>query len=72
MHYRLGVLVQFELQGGQFVEVPATENLDPGRGVRNDDTTIQLGLTDSEIRNIFRRLERLVEWIDDGRYELIP
>ncbi len=72
LYRRLGVLVQFEIRGGNFVEVEPTENLDQGRGVRHDDVRIQLGLTDSEIRNIHRRLTRLLERVDDGRYELIP
>ena len=69
---RLGVLVQLELREGNFVEVEPTENLDPGRGVRHDGGRVQLGLTDSEIRNIHRRVVRLLEWVDDGRYGLIP
>jgi len=64
----LGVVVQFELQGGQFVPVPPTANLDPGDGVRHNDSIIQLGLTDSEIRQVYRRLEQLLEWVDGGRY----
>ena len=72
LHARLGVLVQLELRGGNFVEVEPTENLDPGRGVRHDEARVQLGLTDSEIRGIHRRLVRLLEWVDDGRYGLIP
>lgn len=69
---RLGVLVQLELRDGDFVEVERTENLDPGRGVRRDAERIQLGLTESEIRAMHRRITRLLEWVDDGRYELIP
>ncbi len=69
---RLGVLVQLELRNGNFVEVEPTENLDPGRGVRRDAERIQLGLTESEIRAMHRRIVRLLERIDDGRYGLIP
>ena len=72
LHAHLGVLVQLDLRDGNFVEVEPTENLDPGRGVRRSETSIQLGLTDSEIRAIHRRLVRLVERVDDGRYELTP
>jgi hypothetical protein len=64
----LGVVAQFELQGGQFVPVAPTANLDPGDGVRHNDSIIQLGLTDSEIRQVYRRLEQLLEWVDGGRY----
>lgn len=69
---RFGVLVQFEIRGGNFVEVEPTENLDPGRGVRHDAERIQLGLTEREIRAMRRRIVRLIERVDDGRYELIP
>lgn len=72
LHARLGVLVELELRDGNFHEVAPTENLDPGRGVRRNDERIQLGLTDSEIRAIHRRIVRLIERVDDGRYELIP
>ncbi|MFV1986006.1 MAG: hypothetical protein ACC682_01885 [Gemmatimonadota bacterium] len=66
----LGVVAEFELQGGNFVPVAPSENLDPGRGVRHDDTRVQLGLTESEVRQVYRRLERLLGWIDGGRYSV--
>jgi len=69
---QFGVLVQFEIRDGNFVEVEPTENLDPGRGVRRDAERIQLGLTEREIRAMHRRIVRLIERVDDGRYELIP
>lgn len=72
LHAHLGVLVQLDLRDGNFVEVEPTENLDPGRGVRRSESSIQLGLTNSEIGAVHRRLVRLIERIDDGRYELIP
>ena len=72
LHARLGVLVQLELRDGNFVEVEPTDNLNPGRGVRHDAQRIQLGLTESEIRALHRRIVRLIEWVDEGRYELLP
>lgn len=69
---RLGVLVQFELRDGRFTEVEPTANLNPARGVRREGERIQLGLTDSEIRAIHRRIARLIGWVDEGRYGLIP
>lgn len=72
LYARLRVLVQFQLRDGTFVQVEPGETMNSGRGVRDDETTIQLGLTDREIRNVHRRLERLIEWIDGGRYEVIP
>lgn len=68
LHAALGVVAEFELQGGNFVPVEPTENLDPGRGVRRNESRIQLGLTESEIRQVHRRLERLIGWVDGGRY----
>ncbi len=66
----VGVVAQFEIgPEGNFVQVEATENLDPGEAIRRTDSAIQIGLTDSEIRNIYRRLNQLIEWIDGGRYE---
>ena len=32
----LGTVAEFELQGGQFVQVTPGENINPGRGVRTD------------------------------------
>ena len=69
---RLGVLVQLEVRDGNFTEVEPTENLNPGRGVRRDAERIQLGLTESEIRAMYRRIVRLIDWVDEGRYELLP
>ena len=64
------MVAQFEIRGPDFVQVEPTGNLDPGKGVRRYDNGFQLGLTDSEIRRVYRRLERLIQWIDDGRYEV--
>lgn len=69
---RLGVLAQFEVRDGACVEVEPTGNLDPGRGVRRDETGFQLGLNETEIRDIHDRLRRLIERIDQGRYGLVP
>ncbi len=69
LHAKLGVLAQFEVRGGEVVAVEPTENLDPGDGIRRTDTVLQLGLTDREIRQVYDRMERLIRWMDDGRYE---
>jgi hypothetical protein len=70
LYRELGVLAQFEIRGAAFVETEPTENLDPGRRVRHTADTIQIGLSDSEIRNVHERLERLIGWIDGGRYRV--
>lgn len=70
LYERLGVIAQFEIGGGRFVQTEATENLDPDDGVRRSDTFIQFGLTAREIRQIHDRITRLLGWVDDGRYEV--
>jgi hypothetical protein len=70
LHAALGVLAQFEVQGGQLVQVEPTENLDPGDGVRQTDDVIQMGLTTREIRRVHGRLEDLLKDIDEGKYEI--
>ncbi len=69
---KFGVLVELVLTEGRFVEVAPTANIDPGDGVRHDETRIQLGLTEGEIRQLHRRIVRLLDRVDDGRYELVP
>ena len=44
--------------------------LDPDRGVRRTDDVIQLGLTQREIRGVWRRIRGLLEQVDQGEYEL--
>lgn len=67
----LGIVAEFSLgPDGNFVLVPATENLAPNTGIRRRATVLQLGLRASEIRNIHRRIRRLIEDVDDGKYEV--
>lgn len=70
LYERLGVVAQFELRDGRFVQTPPTENLDPDRGVRHSDSVIQFGLTGREIRRLHDRVTRLIERVDNGRYEV--
>lgn len=66
---RLGVLAQWKLQDGRWIaEAPGT-NLGSGRGVRNADGTVQLGLTRAEIGRIWRQIQRLLEQVDRGKVE---
>lgn len=64
---RLGVLAQFELRGDELVRVEPTENWDPGRGVRERDGGAQIGLDDLELRDVWGRIERLLQDVDRGR-----
>lgn len=66
----LGVMAQFELQGEQYVRVEPTENLRPGRGVREQDGVVQLGLDNREIRDVWRRIENFLNDVDRGRVEV--
>lgn len=63
----LGVIAQFERRGDEYVAVPPGANLDPGRGVRRNATTLQFGLTRSEIDGVRDRLRDLTERIDRGK-----
>lgn len=63
---RLGVLAQFEVRDGQFVEVTPGTNLDPGRGVRTEGSVVQLGLTDGEIDDVWDRLQRFLRRFPAG------
>jgi hypothetical protein len=71
LHATLGVVAQFQVgPDGNFTQVDGTENLDPDEGIRRTPTVLQLGLTASEIRNIHRRLTKLIEDVDNGKYEV--
>ena len=63
----LGVVAQFERSGDGYVAKPLGPNLDRGRGVRRAASTLQLGLTTSEIEGVRNRLRALLKDIDRGR-----
>ena len=63
---RLGVLAQWELHGDRFVPVTPGSNLSPKRGVRREENTVQMGLTQSEIASVWQRTKRLLKMLDDG------
>lgn len=68
---QLEVLAQWEVGADSVLrQVEPTENLSPGRGVRQEGRMIQLGLTRREIQDTWRRLQRLLQDVDRGRYEL--
>jgi len=65
---RLGVVAQLSLgKDGVYRNVPLRSNLDPSRGVRIAEESIQFGLTDGEIEDVWRRVEELIDDVDDGR-----
>jgi hypothetical protein len=63
----LAVLAEFEIRDGVLVEVPPDENLSPGRGIRQSDGRIQLGLTQAEIGDVESRLRSLLRNVDSGK-----
>jgi hypothetical protein len=62
----LGVVGQWELQDGHYVAVPLGENLGPNAGVRRKGTTVQTGLTHSEISGVWDRAQRLQKMFEKG------
>jgi hypothetical protein len=63
----LGVIAQWELKDGRYVQIPRGENLSRYDGVRRTDTVVQMGLTRNEIVRVWRRVETLLDMIDDGK-----
>ena len=68
---RLGVLAQWRLDDGRYVAWPLGENLASGRGVRRTDGLLQMGLTESEIMQVHRQLQRFLSQVDRGRFALV-
>lgn len=63
----LGVVSQLELNDeGVYINVAPGENLDPDHGVRIEGKTLQFGLTDDEVEDVWERIEDLIEAVDDG------
>jgi hypothetical protein len=67
---RLAVISEFVIRDGELVPVPPGPNLAPGRGVRQRDGRIQIGLTSGEIVDVERRLRTLLRRVDRGQIEL--
>ena len=72
LHARLGVLAEFRLIEDRWRSAEPGANMNPGRGIRVGDSTIQLGLSDDEIEQVFRRVTEFVEGMDSGRWDPIP
>ena len=64
----LGVILQLDAdQDGILRIVEPGETIDEEEGVSVRGTTLQLGLTDDEIENVWERIEDLLEDVDDGK-----
>lgn len=70
LHGALEVIAEFVIRGGLLESVPPGANLDDGKGVREEDGRVQLGLTRHEISDVSRRLRDLLKRIDDGKIEV--
>jgi hypothetical protein len=65
---RLGVLVHMSVdEAGVLRPVADTENFDDDDGARIQDGSIQLGLTEDEIDDVWERIEDLIEDVDEGQ-----
>lgn len=63
----LAVVAQFRVrEDGRLETVSKTPKLDPNRGVHHQDRTIQLGLTNLEIDDLWERCVALLDRIDAG------
>jgi hypothetical protein len=67
LHRTLGVLLQYQIVNGELVTVAPTANISDGRGVRRSDDVVQFGLTRAEIRDVWGRIEDVLERVDSGR-----
>jgi hypothetical protein len=65
----LGVVAEFEIVDGYLVPVEPGPNLRANRGVRTEGNRVQFGLTEGEIRDVERNIERLLRDVDRGRIE---
>jgi hypothetical protein len=63
---RLGVLVEWKLDQGHFVQVPNGANVAEYHGVRRRGETLQMGLTKPEIGDVYRQIQRLLAQVDSG------
>jgi hypothetical protein len=64
----LGVIVQLEADEDGILRIEAPgESIDEKEGVNVRGTTVQLGLTEDEIEDVWERLEDLLKEIDDGK-----
>lgn len=66
----LGVLAEFELRDGRLIPVEPGENMNPGRGIRQSDDRIQIGLTSREISGVENRIRNLLERVRSGRHQV--
>ena len=64
------MIAQIDIKDGNIRSVDPTVNIKEKRGVRRNDSVIQLGLTKREINSVEKRIKALLKQVDKGRYEL--
>ena len=63
---RLGIVGTWRRENGRWVAVSSSDNLNASRGVRQAGDLVQMGLTRSEINDVWRRLKKLLDGVDAG------
>jgi hypothetical protein len=64
----LSVLAEFHKNEDGFLDaVPPGASLEPNRAVNISGGVVQIGLTESEIDDVWERIEELIERVDEGR-----
>jgi hypothetical protein len=64
---RFATLAEFHKDADGYLEaVPPGASLDASQPVNITETVVQLGLTDDEIDDLWERIERLIERVDEG------
>lgn len=67
----LGTVAEFRvLEDGTLEAAEPTAPMDSGRGVRESDDRIQLGLTRMEIESVWNRVRNVLRLVDAGRLEV--
>lgn len=68
---QLQTLAQFRVgDDGQLSSEPAGPPINPSRGVRHEEDVFQFGLTRREIAGVWRRVQRLLDEVDEGDIEV--
>jgi hypothetical protein len=66
----LSVVAQIQQVGRQFVDVEPTEPFEADKGVRRQGAIVQIGLTEAEIKQMWGRINKVLERVDEGDISL--
>ncbi|MBW1844702.1 MAG: hypothetical protein JRJ05_10200, partial [Deltaproteobacteria bacterium] len=67
----LMVVSQLEVDAdGMLRTVQASAPIDPEQGAQREGTTVQFGLTEDEVEDVWERIEELIEQVDEGEITL--